>query len=72
MDEYRCDLAVKHGCLWLICRGIQLYFEYRHSSYIAWDRVHPNLIGATVIKKQFYPTAVLNTTISLQKETQTC
>ena len=29
------------------------YFKYRHSSYIAWDRIHPNQIGATVIAREF-------------------
>ena len=29
------------------------YFRYRHSSFIAWDRIHPNLIGATLIAKEF-------------------
>ena len=29
------------------------YFKYRHSSYIAWDRIHPNQIGATVIARAF-------------------
>ena len=29
------------------------YFQYRHSSYIAWDRIHPNQIGATVIARAF-------------------
>ena len=25
------------------------YCSVRHSSYLAWDRVHPNQIGATLI-----------------------
>ena len=29
------------------------YFKYRHSSYIAWDRIHPNQVGATVIARAF-------------------
>ena len=29
------------------------YFKYRHSSYIAWDRIHPNQIGATIIAREF-------------------
>lgn len=29
------------------------YFKYRHSSFIAWDRIHPNQIGATLIAKEF-------------------
>ena len=27
--------------------------KYRHSAYIAWDRVHPNIYGATVIARAF-------------------
>ena len=55
MDEYGAickKLAVKHGCCLVDLQEVfNRYFEYRHSSYIAWDRVHPNLIGATVIAK---------------------
>ena len=29
------------------------YFQYRHSSFIAWDRIHPNQIGATLIAREF-------------------
>lgn len=29
------------------------YFRFRHSAYIAWDRVHPNRIGATLIAREF-------------------
>lgn len=29
------------------------YFKIRHSSYIAWDRVHPNQVGATLMAKEF-------------------
>ena len=57
MDEYGAickKLAVKHGCCLVDLQEVfNRYFEYRHSSYIAWDRVHPNLIGATVIAKAF-------------------
>ena len=27
--------------------------KYRHSSYITWDRVHPNIYGATVLARAF-------------------
>lgn len=57
MDEYGqvCkELAEKHGCILVdIQNAFDLYFRYRHSSYIAWDRVHPNEIGATVIAREF-------------------
>jgi hypothetical protein len=29
------------------------YFAHQHSCYIAWDRVHPNQIGATLIAREF-------------------
>jgi len=29
------------------------YCKIRHSSFIAWDRVHPNYVGATLIAKEF-------------------
>lgn len=77
MDEYGAickKLAVKHGCCLVDLQEVfNRYFEYRHSSYIAWDRVHPNLIGATVIAK-----AVLSHCgfeydhQPAKKETQTC
>ena len=67
-------LAAKHGCCLVDLQEVfNRYFEYRHSSYIAWDRVHPNLIGATVIAK-----AVLSHCgfeydhQPAKKETQTC
>ena len=30
--------------------------RYRHPSYIAWDRVHPNIYGATLLAKAFLKT----------------
>lgn len=50
MDEYGrvCrDLADKYACTLVDFQ--KMYDEYcvhRHSAYIAWDRVHPNQIGA--------------------------
>lgn len=29
------------------------YCKTRHSSYIAWDRIHPNQIGATLVAMAF-------------------
>lgn len=47
-------LAQKHNCIFIDLQNtFDQYFMYRHSSYIAWDRVHPNLIGATIIAKEF-------------------
>lgn len=57
MDEYGAvcaSLAKKHGCILVdLQSAFDRYFQYRHSSYIAWDRVHPNQIGATIIAKEF-------------------
>ena len=77
MDEYGAickKLAAKHGCCLVDLQEVfNRYFEYRHSSYIAWDRVHPNLIGATVIAKAFLSHCGFEYDHQpAQKETQTC
>ena len=57
MDEYVAicaKLAEKHGCIYIDFQ--KLYADYcsiRHSSYIAWDRIHPNQIGATLMAREF-------------------
>ncbi len=57
MDEYveiSRKLAQKHNCFFVDFQ--KMYHEYcmiRHSSYIAWDRIHPNQIGATLMAKEF-------------------
>ena len=57
MDEYVniCKgLADKHKCIFVNFQ--EMYSEYckiRHSSYIAWDRIHPNQIGATLMAREF-------------------
>lgn len=28
------------------------YFAVRHSTFIAWDRVHPNRVGATLMVRE--------------------
>lgn len=57
MDQYVsiCKrLAEKHTCRFIDLQAVfDEYFNYRHSTYIAWDRVHPNQVGATVIAKAF-------------------
>lgn len=57
MDEYGniCKkLAMKHGCVLIDLQEMfDQYFGYRHSSYIAWDRIHPNSVGATIIAREF-------------------
>lgn len=48
------ELAEKHNCILVDFQ--KMYDEYclkRHSSYIAWDRVHPNQIGATLMAREF-------------------
>ena len=57
MDEYVAickHLAEKHGCTFI---DLQKLFEdfckIRHSSLLAWDRVHPNQMGATMIAREF-------------------
>lgn len=32
------------------------YFEHRHPDYIAWDRVHPNQVGAMLLARAFLKT----------------
>ncbi len=57
MDEYGAicrRLAEKHGCRFVDFQ--KMYEEFckiRHSSCIAWDRVHPNQMGATLMAKEF-------------------
>ena len=57
MDEYSdvCrELAKKHNCVLVDFQSMfDKYFSIRHSTCIAWDRVHPNQIGATIIAKAF-------------------
>lgn len=56
MDEYTAvckKLAEKYGCIFVDFQ--QMYENYfgasgaRHSSAVAWDRVHPNMVGATLM-----------------------
>lgn len=57
MDEYGAickKLAEKYGCVFVDLQAMfNSYFQYRHSSFIAWDRIHPNQIGATLIAREF-------------------
>lgn len=57
MDEYVkicCDLAEQYGCELVDVQALfDGYFSIRHSSYIAWDRIHPNQVGATLIAREF-------------------
>lgn len=48
------ELADKYNCKFVDFQ--KMYDEYctiRHSSHIAWDRVHPNQIGATLMAREF-------------------
>lgn len=55
MDEYVAvcaRLAKKYGCFFVNFQKMYVdYLQYRHSSYISWDRVHPNEIGAMLMAK---------------------
>ena len=57
MDEYGAvcrRLAEKHGCIFVDIQAMyDRFFAYRHSSRIAWDRVHPNQMGATLMAREF-------------------
>jgi len=56
-DEY-CAIcrrvARQRGCIFVDIQGMfERYCQVRHSSYLAWDRVHPNPIGGTLIAREF-------------------
>ena len=57
MDEYCAvckKLAKEYGCIFVDFQQMfEDYCKIRHSSYLAWDRVHPNQIGATLMAKEF-------------------
>lgn len=57
MNEYVqicSDLAQKYGCIFVDFQKMyEDYCRIRHSSYIAWDRIHPNQIGATLMAQEF-------------------
>ena len=47
-------LAEKHGCIFVdFQKMFEDYCKTRHSSYIAWDRIHPNQVGATLMAREF-------------------
>lgn len=57
MDEYVeiCkNIAEKYNCRFVDFQ--KMYHDYckiRHSSYVAWDRIHPNQIGSTLMAREF-------------------
>ena len=47
-------LAQKHNCVLIDLQEMfDKYFEFCHSSSIAWDRIHPNRVGADLIAREF-------------------
>ena len=57
MDEYveiSKRLAERYNCIFVDFQKMyEDYCKVRHSSYIAWDRIHPNQVGATLMAKEF-------------------
>ena len=57
MDEYGAvckKLAKKYGCILVDFQKMyDDYCQYRHSSYLAWDRVHPTQTGSLLMAKEF-------------------
>ena len=57
IDEYVAicyKLAEKHGCRLVDFQKMyEDYCKIRHSSYIAWDRIHPNQVGSMLMAKEF-------------------
>lgn len=57
MDEYCAicrGLADEYGCILIDFQTMyEKYFGYQHSALIAWDRIHPNQIGATLMAREF-------------------
>ena len=57
MNEYGVickNLATRYDCKLIdLQAAFDRYFCYRHSSYVAWDRVHPNFTGAMIIAREF-------------------
>lgn len=57
IDEYVAiskKLAEKHQCIFVDFQ--KMYEDYcgkRYSAYIAWDRIHPNQVGATLMAREF-------------------
>ncbi len=57
MDDYTAicrELSEKHGCIFVDLQAVfSQYCTIRHSSFLAWDRIHPNQVGATLIARAF-------------------
>lgn len=61
IDEYGevvKQTAEKYGCICVdLQKAFDKFFTYRHSSFVAWDRVHPNQTGAMLIANEFLKAA---------------
>lgn len=64
MDEYSSicrKLAKDFGCILVDFQDLyNRFLQHRHSSCIAWDRVHPNQMGATLMAKEFLSHCAFN------------
>ncbi|MBQ9964320.1 MAG: SGNH/GDSL hydrolase family protein [Clostridia bacterium] len=48
------ELAEQYGCVLVDFQAMyERYLKHRHSCSIAWDRVHPNEMGAMMMAKEF-------------------
>lgn len=57
MDEYVAicsKLSEKYGCIFVnFQKMFEEYCKIRHSSYLAWDRIHPNYVGSVLMARAF-------------------
>ena len=57
MDEYGAickEIAEETGVIFVDTQAeFDKVLKYRYSAYITWDRVHPNIYGATVLARAF-------------------
>ena len=57
MDEYGAicrEIAKETGVIFVDTQAeFDKVLKYRYSAYITWDRVHPNIYGATVLARAF-------------------
>ncbi len=56
VDEYAAiarEVSEKYNCRYIDLQTVfENYCKIKHSSYLSWDRVHPNKIGATLMAKE--------------------
>jgi len=47
-------LSEQYHCIFVDFQSMyDRFFQYRHSCSIAWDRIHPNQMGSTLMAKEF-------------------